>query len=62
MESLRFALRFRDRQIRIDLSHDEERYALAKGDPLDVVIQGEPRLISTREPVVIRHPLSAGAT
>lgn len=52
-KSLSFSVRFRDRQIRVDLTHDEERYVLAEGDPLDVVIRGEPRLISTYEPAVI---------
>lgn len=61
-KSLSFSLRFRDRQIRIDLSRDEERYVLAEGEPLDVVIRGEPRRISTQEPAVIRQHLSAGAT
>ena len=55
-KSLSFSLRFNDRQIRIALSHDEERYALADGDPLDIVIRDEPRRISAHEPVVIRKP------
>lgn len=53
--SLGFSLRFRDRQIRVDLSHDEERYALGAGEPLDVVIRGEPRRLSTLEPAVIKR-------
>jgi alpha,alpha-trehalose phosphorylase len=61
-KSLSFSLRFRDRQVRIDLSHDEERYVLAEGNPLDAVIRGEPCRISAREPVVVKRQLSAGAT
>ena len=58
-KSLSFSLRFRDRQIRIYLSHDEEQYVLAEGDPLEVVIRGEPHRISTRKPTVITQPPSA---
>jgi alpha,alpha-trehalose phosphorylase len=56
--SLGFSVRFRDRQIRVDLTHDEERYVLAEGEPLDVVIRGEPRLVSAQTPAVIKR--SAG--
>jgi len=56
--SLRFSVRFRGRQIRVDLTHDAERYVLAEGEPLDVVIRGEPRLVSAQTPAVIKR--SAG--
>jgi hypothetical protein len=42
----------------VDLTHDEERYVLAEGEPLDVVIRGEPRLVSAQTPAVIKR--SAG--
>lgn len=60
-KSLSFTLRFRDRQIKIDLSPDEERYGLAEGDPLDVVIRGEVHSISTHAPTVITQPSAGGA-
>ena len=32
--SLAFSLRFHDRQLRIRLDHDDERYSLDEGEPL----------------------------
>ncbi len=45
-DSLRFSLRFRDRQVRVEISHDAERYSLSEGDPLEVVIRGEQHTLS----------------
>ena len=42
LASLVFSLRFRDRQLRVTLTHDEERYLLDEGDPLEVSIRGTP--------------------
>jgi alpha,alpha-trehalose phosphorylase len=39
-DELAFSLRFRDRQIRVTLRHDRERYLVDEGDPLDVTIRG----------------------
>ena len=55
---LEYSVRFRDRQIRVDLCHDEERYSLTEGEPVDVVIRGEPRVVSTAAPAVIKRPPS----
>ena len=52
---LAFSLRFRDRQLRVRLTHDEERYLLEEGDPLNVVIRGEPHLLSPGTPVAIKR-------
>ena len=38
--SLSFSLRFHDRQLRIHITHDHERYELTEGDPLHVTIRG----------------------
>jgi alpha,alpha-trehalose phosphorylase len=40
-DRLEFPLRFHDRQIRVALTHEEERYTLEEGGPLDVTIRGE---------------------
>jgi alpha,alpha-trehalose phosphorylase len=40
-DELSFALRFQDRQIRVTLTHEDERYILDEGQPLDVTIRGE---------------------
>ncbi len=60
---LAFSLRFSDRQIRVHLTHDEERYLIDEGAPLEVTIRGEPHLLSPGTAVVIkrdRHDLSGG--
>ncbi len=41
---LAFALRFCGRQLRVKLTHDEERYLLEEGEPLNVLIRGESQL------------------
>jgi alpha,alpha-trehalose phosphorylase len=48
---LAFALRFDDRQVRVRITHDAERYVLEEGEPLDVVIRGERRRLVAGEPV-----------
>ncbi len=53
---LAFSLRFCDRQLRVRLTHDEERYLVEKGTPLNVTIRGESHLLSPGAPVVIKLP------
>jgi alpha,alpha-trehalose phosphorylase len=52
-ESLGFSLRFRDRQLRVHLAHDEERYLLEEGEPLELTIRGERQLLSRRHAVTL---------
>ena len=52
---LSFALRFCRRQIRVQLTHDEERYVMDEGEPLEVTIRGEPQVIAAGPPLVIKH-------
>jgi alpha,alpha-trehalose phosphorylase len=52
---LAFSLRFQDRQIRIQLSHEEEQYRLDGGEPLEVTIGGEPRLLTPGSVVTVKH-------
>jgi alpha,alpha-trehalose phosphorylase len=56
--SLEFSLRFRDRQVRVQLTHDEERYGVDEGAPLKVIVRGEPHLLSPGTPVAIKRPRS----
>jgi alpha,alpha-trehalose phosphorylase len=51
---LAFSLRFCGRQVRVRLTHDEERYLVEKGIPLNVTIRGEPYLLSPGTPVAIK--------
>ena len=53
---LAFSLRFRGRQLRIKLSHDEERYLVDEGDPLNVLVRGESHVLSPGTPLAIKHP------
>jgi alpha,alpha-trehalose phosphorylase len=57
--TLEFSLRFRDRQLRIRLTHDDERFAIDDGEPLAVTIRGEPRLLAASEPLVLRTVAAA---
>jgi alpha,alpha-trehalose phosphorylase len=52
---LAFSLRFCDRQIRVHLTHDEERYLIDDGPPLEVTIRGEPYLLSPGATVAIKR-------
>ena len=53
---LAFSLRFRGRQLRIKLTHDEERYLVEEGEPLNVLVRGESHLLSPDSPVAIKLP------
>jgi alpha,alpha-trehalose phosphorylase len=53
---LAFSLRFCDRQIRVQLTHEEARYLLDEGAPLEVTIGGEPHLLSPGTAVAIKLP------
>jgi alpha,alpha-trehalose phosphorylase len=50
-EHLEFPLRFHDRQIRVALSHTDEKYTLVEGEPLDVTIRGEAHLLVPHSPL-----------
>jgi alpha,alpha-trehalose phosphorylase len=54
-DALAFSLRFSDRQIRVQLTHDEERYLLDEGTPLEVTIRGKPHLLSPGTAVAIKR-------
>ncbi len=55
--SLSFSLRFRERQIRVRLSHDEERYLVEDGEPLEITVRGERYVLTAGTPVsVAREP------
>ncbi|HEX8804128.1 MAG TPA: glycosyl hydrolase family 65 protein [Acidimicrobiales bacterium] len=43
IDRLAFSLRFHDRQIRVALTHRQDRYLLVEGDALDVTIRGRRR-------------------
>jgi alpha,alpha-trehalose phosphorylase len=55
-ERLAFSLRFRDRQIRVALGQDEERYALDEGEPVEITVRGRRHRLAAGEPLSI--PLS----
>ena len=53
---LAFSLRFCGRQIRVKLTHDEERYVVEEGESLSVLIRGQSHLLSPDNPVAIKLP------
>ena len=54
--SLGYSLRYRTRQLRIELGHDEERYLLEEGEAVEITVRGERRRLAPGEPLVIRPP------
>jgi alpha,alpha-trehalose phosphorylase len=57
--SLSFSVRVGDRQLRVRLTHGEERYLLDEGEALDVTVRGEQHTLSPGVPLVIGHPPAA---
>ncbi len=55
-EGLSFSLYYQGRQLRVSLSHTEEKYLLETGAPLDVSIRGEARRLEPGE--ALQVPLS----
>jgi alpha,alpha-trehalose phosphorylase len=62
-DRLEFPLRFHDRQIRVALSHQDEKYTLDEGEPLEVTIRGEAHLLVPHSPLRLspRPPDAASA-
>ncbi len=56
--SLAFSLRFRQRQLRVLLGHDEERYLLEEGDPLVVTIRGQRHELREGRPLSLQPMLA----
>ncbi|MFC4107744.1 glycoside hydrolase family 65 protein [Micromonospora zhanjiangensis] len=54
-DSLSFSLRFRHRQVRVQLTRDEERYLIDEGEPLEITVRGKQHLLSPGTPLVIRQ-------
>jgi alpha,alpha-trehalose phosphorylase len=52
-DRLAFSLRFQDRQLRVTLTPTEERYVMDEGEPLEVVIRGERRVLAPGSPLVV---------
>jgi alpha,alpha-trehalose phosphorylase len=55
--SLKFSLRFHDRQLRVRLSHEDESYSLDEGEPLEIIIRGRRHLVAVGTP--FRTPTAA---
>jgi alpha,alpha-trehalose phosphorylase len=51
LSSLAFRLCFRGRLIRVEMDHEQARYYLLQGDPLDVAHHGDTVALSPEEPV-----------
>lgn len=55
-DSLRIPLRFRNRQLRLTLTHKEETLELLEGEPLEVRYRGEAHLLEVGSPLRYRPP------
>jgi alpha,alpha-trehalose phosphorylase len=55
-DELEFTLRFRDRQLRVRLTHEEERYELEDGQPLELTIRGHRHLLSNQAALTCKAP------
>jgi alpha,alpha-trehalose phosphorylase len=53
---LAFSLLFRGRQIRVQLSHDDEQYLLDEGEPLEIIIRGEPHQLIPGTAIAVKVP------
>jgi len=53
---LSFSLRFRNRQLRVRLTHDEERYLVEAGEPLEITVRGERYLLETGVSTIVKPP------
>ena len=59
---LEFSLRFRDRQLRVRLTHDAERYELETGPPLELAVRGERVLLEPGRALVREGPPAPSPT
>ena len=50
-ESLAFSLRFRRRELRITLTHQDETYTLDEGEPLELTVRGKRHLLTAEAPL-----------
>src|SRR5947199_3085388 len=53
-KSLSFSLRFCQRQIRVQLTHEEERYLIEEGGPLTITVRGEQHLQNSGTPITVQ--------
>jgi alpha,alpha-trehalose phosphorylase len=60
--SLGFSIRFHDRQLRVQITHEHERFELTEGEPLEVTIRGRCHTLVRGAAVEIdRAPTLSGA-
>jgi alpha,alpha-trehalose phosphorylase len=60
-QSLRFPLKYRDRRIEVDLTHERSVLTLADGDPVSIVFRGDEHELRVGEPLEIRTSADAHA-
>ena len=60
--SLAFSLRFQDRQLRVRLTHEGERYLLEEGEALEVVVRGSSHRLTSGLALELPTPQPVGAS
>ena len=51
--TLTIPIRFRGRQLEVTLAHDEERYDVQEGEPLDITVRGVVHTVAVGAPLVV---------
>jgi alpha,alpha-trehalose phosphorylase len=59
---LAFGICFRDRRLRVEVTHDQAQYSLLQGPPLQITHHGERINVTTDQPVMRRSPRSPQAS
>jgi alpha,alpha-trehalose phosphorylase len=54
--SLEFSLRFGNRQLRVRVTHEEERYLVEDGEPLRIAVRGHGHVLVEGRPLLVRPP------
>jgi alpha,alpha-trehalose phosphorylase len=60
-QALRFPLKFHDRRLEVDLTHERSILTLAEGDPITIEFRGQQLDLTPGEPCVIDTPADAHA-
>ena len=61
-DSLEFSLRFRDRQLDVVLTHEQDRVTLREGAAIEVCIRGREHVLTPDDPVrIITAPVRTAA-
>lgn len=61
IRELEFPIRFRDRQLRVRIGRDQERYLVEEGEPLELTVRGERHVLRAGEALTLDVAAPSGA-